>query len=47
MLYLTVNEANPAAIRAYAAGGFTDVGRYLGGSLGPQRVMTTAVALAS
>ncbi|UNX53620.1 GNAT family N-acetyltransferase [Georgenia sp. TF02-10] len=47
VLYLTVNEANPAAIRAYAAGGFTDVGRYLGGSLGPQRVMTTAVALAS
>ncbi|MFD1505310.1 GNAT family N-acetyltransferase [Georgenia yuyongxinii] len=42
-LYLTVNEANPAGIRAYAAGGFTDVGRYLGGSLGPQRVMRVAV----
>jgi GNAT superfamily N-acetyltransferase len=42
-LYLTVNEENPAGIRAYAAGGFTDVGRYLGGSLGPQRVMRVAV----
>ncbi|TRW45431.1 GNAT family N-acetyltransferase [Georgenia yuyongxinii] len=42
-LYLTVNEANPAGIRAYAAGGFTDVGRYLGGGLGPQRVMRVAV----
>lgn len=42
-LYLTVNEANPAGLRAYAAGGFTDVGRYLGGSLGPQRIMRVAV----
>lgn len=38
-LVLTVNETNPVAIRAYAAGGFVDVGRYLGGALGPQRIM--------
>ena len=43
VLYLTVNESNPAGIRAYTAGGFTDVGRYLGGQLGPQRVMTIPV----
>ncbi|MFH5823521.1 GNAT family N-acetyltransferase [Georgenia sp. AZ-5] len=42
-LFLTVNEANPAAIRAYGAGGFTDVGRYLGGSAGPQRVMVVEI----
>jgi GNAT superfamily N-acetyltransferase len=42
-LYLTVNEKNPAAVRAYTAGGFADVGRYLGGSHGPQRIMRAAV----
>ncbi|GAA1642206.1 GNAT family N-acetyltransferase [Georgenia ruanii] len=42
-LYLTVNEKNPAAVRAYAAAGLEDVGRYLGGSHGPQRVMRMAV----
>ncbi len=42
-LYLTVNERNPAGVRAYTAGGFTDVGRYLGGGHGPQRVMRLAV----
>ncbi|WP_454778114.1 GNAT family N-acetyltransferase [Georgenia muralis] len=43
ILVLTVNEANPAAVRAYTAGGFVDVGRYLGGGLGPQRVMAVAL----
>lgn len=43
IVVLTVNERNPAAIRAYAAGGFVDVGRYLGGSLGPQRIMAAAI----
>ncbi|RNL78116.1 GNAT family N-acetyltransferase [Halostreptopolyspora alba] len=37
---LTVNEANPAAIRAYLAGGFRDSGRrYLGGDAGPQLIL--------
>lgn len=42
---LTVNVANPAAIRAYLAGGFTDTGRqYLGGGVGPQHVLELALA---
>lgn len=36
---LSVNEANPAGIAAYAAAGFVDHGQYLGGSAGPQRTM--------
>ena len=37
---LTVNEANPVAVRAYRAAGFVDEGdRYLGGSQGPQHVL--------
>lgn len=37
---LTVNEANPAAIRAYLASGFVDTGRrYLGGDAGPQLIL--------
>ncbi|WP_017593998.1 GNAT family N-acetyltransferase [Nocardiopsis potens] len=37
---LTVNAANPAAHRAYLAGGFADTGRlYLGGDAGPQHVL--------
>ncbi|GAB3475645.1 N-acetyltransferase [Nocardiopsis coralliicola] len=37
---LTVNEANPAALRAYTAGGFADTGRrYLGGPAGPQQIL--------
>lgn len=43
ILVLTVNESNPAAIRAYTAGGFVVVGQYLGGSLGPQRIMVAAL----
>lgn len=36
---LTVNHANPAAARAYLAGGFTDTGAdYLDGDEGPQHV---------
>ncbi|TQN30984.1 acetyltransferase (GNAT) family protein [Haloactinospora alba] len=41
---LTVNEANPAAVRAYRSGGFTATGeRYLGGDAGPQLVMRRPV----
>jgi GNAT superfamily N-acetyltransferase len=36
---LSVNERNPAAQAAYARAGFVDVGRYLGGDAGPQRIM--------
>ena len=36
---LSVNEANPAGLAAYAKAGFMDQGRYLGGSAGPQRTM--------
>jgi GNAT superfamily N-acetyltransferase len=37
---LTVNHENPAAVRAYLAGGFHDTGRdYLGGDAGPQHVL--------
>lgn len=40
VVVLTVNERNPAGLRAYARAGFSDAGRYLGGSAGPQRAMT-------
>lgn len=41
---LTVNQANPAAIRSYLAGGFSDTGEmYLGGDAGPQHVFETLV----
>ncbi|WP_187279594.1 hypothetical protein [Quadrisphaera setariae] len=40
VVVLTVNERNPAGLRAYAKAGFADVGRYLGGDAGPQRAMT-------
>ncbi|WP_017536811.1 GNAT family N-acetyltransferase [Nocardiopsis halophila] len=44
-LLLTVNTANPAAYRAYTAGGFTDTGRvYLGGDAGPQHVLSMPLA---
>lgn len=37
---LTVNHGNPAAIRCYLRGGFTDTGAdYLGGRRGPQDVL--------
>ncbi|MFP5368949.1 MAG: GNAT family N-acetyltransferase, partial [Actinomycetes bacterium] len=36
---LSVNEANPAGLSAYLRAGFTDRGRYTGGSAGPQRIM--------
>ncbi|MEX0287054.1 MAG: GNAT family N-acetyltransferase [Paracoccaceae bacterium] len=39
-LWLTVNLANPAAIRCYAKGGFADTGDlHYGGSAGPQHIM--------
>ncbi|MBC3763042.1 GNAT family N-acetyltransferase [Quadrisphaera sp. RL12-1S] len=44
VVVLTVNERNHAGLRAYARAGFTDVGRYLGGSAGPQRAMTAPCA---
>ncbi|GAA3736142.1 GNAT superfamily N-acetyltransferase [Spinactinospora alkalitolerans] len=41
---LTVNEGNPAAVRAYLAGGFAHTGRrYLGGDAGPQYVLRRPV----
>lgn len=44
-ILLTVNVENPAAVRAYLAGGFTDTGRqYLGGGAGPQHVLELAMA---
>jgi RimJ/RimL family protein N-acetyltransferase len=44
LLVLTVNERNPAAVRAYLRGGFVDTGaRYLGGGAGPQHVLVAAV----
>jgi GNAT superfamily N-acetyltransferase len=37
---LTVNDENPAAVRAYVAGGFLDTGQdHLGGDAGPQHVL--------
>jgi GNAT superfamily N-acetyltransferase len=36
---LSVNEANPAGLSAYRRAGFEDLGQYLGGSAGPQRMM--------
>lgn len=40
LLALTVNCANPAAIRAYRKAGFVDTGElYFGGRAGPQHVM--------
>ncbi len=36
---LSVNEGNPAGLRAYVKAGFADHGQYLGGSSGPQRTM--------
>lgn len=40
LVVLTVNEANPGAVRAYLRGGFVDTGaRYLGGDQGPQHVL--------
>ena len=42
---LTVNMANPAAIRTYRAGGFVDTGEiYEGGRAGPQLVMRMPLA---
>ncbi|WP_106583930.1 GNAT family N-acetyltransferase [Murinocardiopsis flavida] len=42
---LTVNERNPAAIRAYLAGGFDYTGdRYLNGDMGPQFVLRRPIA---
>ncbi len=38
-LVLGVNERNAAGIRAYGKAGFGDVGLYLGGRSGPQRIM--------
>ncbi|MEM1386611.1 MAG: GNAT family N-acetyltransferase [Pseudomonadota bacterium] len=39
-LWLTVNKSNPAAIRAYGKGGFTDTGKmWLLGNAGPQHIM--------
>lgn len=38
-LVLSVNSRNPAGMAAYLRAGFTDVGEYLGGRAGPQRVM--------
>ncbi|MGH3097581.1 MAG: GNAT family N-acetyltransferase [Streptosporangiales bacterium] len=44
-ILLTVNVANPAAIRAYLAGGFTDTGRqHPGGPAGPQHVLELMLA---
>ncbi|WP_235835706.1 MULTISPECIES: N-acetyltransferase [Arthrobacter] len=39
---LSVNEANPAARSAYENAGFTETGRFLGGSAGPQWTMYRA-----
>ncbi|KUM40687.1 GNAT family N-acetyltransferase [Arthrobacter sp. EpRS71] len=36
---LSVNERNPAGLAAYTKAGFTDNGRYVGGTAGPQRTM--------
>ncbi|MCX7566404.1 GNAT family protein [Sulfitobacter sp. F26169L] len=39
-VYLTVNKANPAAIRCYLKGGFIDTGGiWTKGSAGPQHIM--------
>ena len=41
---LTVNHQNPAAVRAYLAGGFRHTGKdYLGGDAGPQHVLELRV----
>ena len=48
LLVLTVNEANPAALAAYARAGFADTGaRYLGGAAGPQRVLVAVLPRAA
>ena len=40
VLYLTVNKANPGAIRAYLKGGFADIGKeWPHGDAGPQHIM--------
>lgn len=39
---LSVNERNPAGQAAYSKADFGDVGRYEGGSSGPQRIMYRA-----
>lgn len=44
---LTVNCANPGAIRCYLKGGFRDTGKiHLGGRAGPQHVMRMSLASA-
>lgn len=41
---LTVNMGNPAAIRTYLSGGFTDTAKtYLGGRSGPQHIFEQAL----
>ncbi|WP_299023946.1 GNAT family protein [uncultured Sulfitobacter sp.] len=43
-LYLTINMSNPAAIRCYRAGGFSDTGEvWERGIAGPQHVMRMAL----
>lgn len=45
LVVLTVNVANPAAIRAYTRADFADTGtRYLGGGAGPQHLLVARVA---
>ncbi|MEP3946497.1 GNAT family N-acetyltransferase [Ascidiaceihabitans sp.] len=44
MLWLTVNMINPAAIRSYIKGGFTDTGdTWPHGDAGPQRIMQLSI----